>query len=311
MPENDWRKSLLDALPIERIRPKDRVVCTPETQSFKQYDIIYDRLREMEDMELGDKLNNEFIRTHHIRALEWHQWKYLITEDIEFKPRIIFGCIEDTYSDAFLKSLRELEEGALFALYGISECRDSFGKKREFFFEVAGALSEFCHFFEIWKQGALFVLIGSVGKSKSEGKPTLYRAMNKASLLSEFTFVSWFNDDLNLFLNPPQNTVRIPGGWKPEPHSYTVVGQILDYSVKQQRVLLYLSGPSDDFKQAWIPFPPFLPGWALDGTAFEVEIPRSIDSFEGLWRSPWAMQNFKHTPYSYLSIEELEKLMGV
>lgn len=301
---DNWRKSLLDALPIERIRPKDRIICTPESRSLERYDLIFDRLREMEDLDLGDRPNG-FIWTNHMIALEWHQWKYLITEDIEFKPRIVLGLIEETYSDAFIRSLRELEEGALFAIYGPNECRDSFGNKHDFFFEVAGMLSDFCHFFEIRKQGVLFALIGSVGKSEPQQTPTIYRT-------SGFPCVSWFDDDLNLFLTPPQNTVITPEGWESEPCPYTVRGQVLACSVPQQRILLYLSGLTDDFKQAWIPFPPFLPGWALDGTVFEAKIPESIESFEDLWRSPWAIQNFKHTPRPYLTDEELrQELFGV
>jgi hypothetical protein len=50
-----------------------------------------------------------------------------------------------------------------------------------------------------------------------------------------------------------------------------------------------------------------LPAWALDGTVFDVKIPKNIKTFAELKKRPWALRSFRHTPRPYLSFEELRE----
>lgn len=86
----------------------------------------------------------------------------------------------------------------------------------------------------------------------------------------------------------------------------TVIGQVLEISQDNDQILLRLSGLLDDNEEAWLPLPQELPGWALDGTVFRAELAEDIETFEELSQRPWALRKFRHTPYPYLSNDELK-----
>ena len=86
----------------------------------------------------------------------------------------------------------------------------------------------------------------------------------------------------------------------------TVLGQVLDCSQDKEQVLLRLSGLLDDNEEEWILLPQELPGWALDGTAFEAQLSEDIETFQELFQRPWALRKFRHTPYPYLTSDDLK-----
>ena len=86
----------------------------------------------------------------------------------------------------------------------------------------------------------------------------------------------------------------------------TVIGQVLEINQDNDQILLRLSGLLDDNEEAWLPLPQELPGWALDGTVFEAELSEDIETFEELAQRPWALRKFRHTPYPYLTNDELK-----
>jgi len=86
----------------------------------------------------------------------------------------------------------------------------------------------------------------------------------------------------------------------------TVIGQVLGINQDNNQILLRLSGLLDDNEEQWMPLPQKLPGWALDGTVFEAELSEDIETFEELAQRPWALRKFRHTPYLYLTNEELK-----
>lgn len=86
----------------------------------------------------------------------------------------------------------------------------------------------------------------------------------------------------------------------------TIIGQVLEINQDNDQILLRLSGLLDDNEEAWLPLPQELPGWALDGTVFEAELNEDIETFEELAQRPWALRKFRHTPYQYLTNEELK-----
>ncbi|CAN1212221.1 site-specific DNA-methyltransferase (adenine-specific) [Tumidithrix helvetica PCC 7403] len=96
--------------------------------------------------------------------------------------------------------------------------------------------------------------------------------------------------------------------WKQEKKrkTLTVIGQVLEINQDNDQILLRLSGLLDDNDEAWLPLPQELPGWALDGTVFEAELSEDIETFEELAQRPWALRKFRHTPYPYLTNEELK-----
>jgi hypothetical protein len=96
--------------------------------------------------------------------------------------------------------------------------------------------------------------------------------------------------------------------WKEEQKrkTLTVIGQVLEINQDNDQILLRLSGLLDDNEEAWLPLPQELPGWALDGTVFEAELSEDIETFEELDQRPWALRKFRHTPYLYLTNEELK-----
>jgi hypothetical protein len=86
----------------------------------------------------------------------------------------------------------------------------------------------------------------------------------------------------------------------------TVIGQVLKVNQDNNQILLRLSGLLDDNEEEWLSLPQELPGWALDGTVFRAELSEDIETFAELAQRPWALRNFKHTPHSYLTNEELK-----
>jgi N-6 DNA Methylase len=100
--------------------------------------------------------------------------------------------------------------------------------------------------------------------------------------------------------------------WKIEQKKNTlkVIGQVLKFSQENDRVLLRLSGLLDDNEEEWIPLPNELPGWALDGTVFEADLSEDIETFQELAQRPWALRKFRHTPYPYLTNDNLKEKLG-
>jgi len=86
----------------------------------------------------------------------------------------------------------------------------------------------------------------------------------------------------------------------------TVIGQVLDINQDKNQILLRLSGLLDDNEEEWMPLPQELPSWALDGTVFRAELTEDIETFEELAQRPWALRKFRHTPYPYLTNDELK-----
>ena len=108
--------------------------------------------------------------------------------------------------------------------------------------------------------------------------------------------------------NPPELEL-----WKSEQtkSTLTVIGQVLEISQDNSQILLYLSGLLDDDEEAWLPILPEMPGWALDGTVFEAELSEDVETFEQLSAHPWAIRRFRHTPYPYLTNEELKQKLRI
>lgn len=95
--------------------------------------------------------------------------------------------------------------------------------------------------------------------------------------------------------------------------SAVVVGQVLEVDREDggDRILLYLQGIADQAREAWIPMPFELPGWALDGTPFEARMPRRIMTFRDL-EDRAALRDFEHPPRAYETDEELaERLLAM
>lgn len=85
----------------------------------------------------------------------------------------------------------------------------------------------------------------------------------------------------------------------------SVTGQVLEISQERAQVLLRLSGLLNDNEEEWLPLPQELPGWALDGTVFRTELSEDIETFQELAQRPWALRKFRHTPYPYLTSDDL------
>ena len=103
--------------------------------------------------------------------------------------------------------------------------------------------------------------------------------------------------------------------WQNEQEKPTkmAIGQVLEISEDQSQVRMYISRLMDDDETEgeWIPLPQELPGWALDGTPFEVKLSKDIKTFEQLRERPWALRKFVHEPRAYLTNEELEKFLRI
>lgn len=91
----------------------------------------------------------------------------------------------------------------------------------------------------------------------------------------------------------------------------TTIGQVLKVSAKNNQVYMYISRlmDDDDAEGEWVPLPQELPGWALDGTPFEVELSHDIKTFEQLRERPWGLRHFRHTPRPYLTDDELREFL--
>ena len=93
----------------------------------------------------------------------------------------------------------------------------------------------------------------------------------------------------------------------------TAIGQVLEISEDKSQVFLYISRlmDDDDTEGEWIPLPQDLPGWALDGTPFEVQLSHDIKTFAQLTERPWALRKFRHEQRAYLTGEELEEFLTI
>jgi hypothetical protein len=132
--------------------------------------------------------------------------------------------------------------------------------------------------------------------------------------------------ELNRFVNqsygnpiwkPRQRTGKTPEleSYKLEQAKVTkmAIGQILEISEDKSQILMYLSRlmSDDEAEGEWMPIPQELPGWALDGTPFEVEISHDVKTFEQLRDQPWALRRFRHTPRPYLTDAELDTFLSI
>lgn len=85
------------------------------------------------------------------------------------------------------------------------------------------------------------------------------------------------------------------------------VGQVLDLDVRKQRIRLYLSG--FDVEDEVVPVPAELPGWALEGVPFDVQLPVECRTV-GEAAAGWSLTGFRHTPRPYLTEQEVEAEWG-
>ncbi len=88
-------------------------------------------------------------------------------------------------------------------------------------------------------------------------------------------------------------------------------GRTLSISAKTQKVGLSMSWTSlGRGKPVRIPFPGFMPGWALErGREFTCRAPENC-TLEDLRSNPWLLRDFRPIPYSYLDKDELERMIG-
>jgi len=91
-----------------------------------------------------------------------------------------------------------------------------------------------------------------------------------------------------------------------ERSSTTITGQVLDYDYQTNRIKLFISGLDDEVYEEWVSLPQELPAWTLDGTVFEAELSKDVETFAELSKRPWSLRRFKHTPRPYLSLVELQ-----
>ena len=93
----------------------------------------------------------------------------------------------------------------------------------------------------------------------------------------------------------------------------TAIGQVLEISEDQSQVRMSISRlmNDDETEGEWIPLPQELPGWALDGTPFKVQLSKDIKTFEQLRERPWALRKFVHEPRAYLTNEELAEFLRI
>jgi hypothetical protein len=63
-------------------------------------------------------------------------------------------------------------------------------------------------------------------------------------------------------------------------------------------------------KPVSLPIPKFMPGWALQpDQEFTCMAPAKV-TLEALRANPWLLRSFAAVPYSYLSNEKLEEMIG-
>ncbi len=88
-----------------------------------------------------------------------------------------------------------------------------------------------------------------------------------------------------------------------------ISGTVVAVDVVDQEMELDLPRYRQDGPVA-VPLPRHIPGWALAaGVEFTCSVPVNSQSVDDL-RDPWHLRDFMPVPYSYLSTEELEKLIG-
>jgi hypothetical protein len=93
----------------------------------------------------------------------------------------------------------------------------------------------------------------------------------------------------------------------------TAIAQVLEISEDQSQVRMSISRlmNDDETEGEWITLPQELPGWALDGTPFKVQLSKDIKTFEQLRERPWALRKFVHEPRAYLTNEELAEFLRI
>jgi hypothetical protein len=126
----------------------------------------------------------------------------------------------------------------------------------------------------------------------------------------------------NSYGNPKWTSIQRTGispeleAWKLEleiKKTKTAIGQVLEISEDKSQVLMYISRlmDDDDTEGEWILLPQELPGWALDGTPFEVQLSHDVKTFAQLRERPWALRKFRHTPRPYLTDDELDEFLRI
>jgi N-6 DNA Methylase len=86
----------------------------------------------------------------------------------------------------------------------------------------------------------------------------------------------------------------------------SITAQVLEVGPSGTSVRLYIDSLTDEVLDGWVPLPPELPGWALDGTVFSADVSSSIKALSDLQERPWSLRNVRHTPAPYLSIREVQ-----
>ena len=153
-------------------------------------------------------------------------------------------------------------------------------------------------------------------------KQIVQRDQNGESIPDQDDLRHYLNELVeNSYGNPKWTSIQRTGispelkAWQNEQEKPTkmAIGQVLEISEDQSEVLMYISRLMDDDEAEceWIPLPQELPGWALDGTPFEVQLSKDIKTFEQLRERPWALRKFVHEPRAYLTNEELEEFLRI
>ena len=90
--------------------------------------------------------------------------------------------------------------------------------------------------------------------------------------------------------------------------TWTVSGQVLEFSPDKKQVNIRLTGLSGDRNKSWIPTPPDLPSWIREGDVFRAQLSRDVETFEQLADRPWALRGFPESAPLPITDKELEDL---
>ncbi|AMV27552.1 hypothetical protein VT84_24335 [Gemmata sp. SH-PL17] len=87
-------------------------------------------------------------------------------------------------------------------------------------------------------------------------------------------------------------------------------GAVHSIDVGAQTISLKLSWAAFRPGPVTIPIPKFMPGWALEeGRGFTCRAPRET-KIDDLRKNEWLLRDFRPLPYGYLSVPELERMLG-
>lgn len=169
-------QKILEALPLERIHPKDRFILIPTARSGNLFLAAIDRLSQMTDIPTetqSDYLNDRVIS----KGFCAEELKSFSTETLaktKFNPKVIvanYSCAPERELKALNQFIDCLDSGSQFALILPSSFR----------FQKNGVLSncdplvDKCKLFEIWQLPAdvitdkgAYVIIGVIGEFQKD-----------------------------------------------------------------------------------------------------------------------------------------------